>query len=230
MAFFFERYAMYIFVLAALLVGIPAVWIHRDRAGVKLPGVIILCVLYAAGSLVSALFFARLENYLSGGDGGFPGAISTYGIYFFGPLIMLLAAKLFRLKPAGVLDIYALCVVIGCSLLRVNCLRAGCCTGLPFFQTEWYWPTREMELVFYLVMFVVLWRLLWKNNMPGQLFPLIMAGYGVFRFINQWFRDDEVSGLHMSHGWSVLCALIGFSLLFEMRAQSAKKKKSVKRK
>ncbi|MBQ8813908.1 MAG: prolipoprotein diacylglyceryl transferase [Lachnospiraceae bacterium] len=218
---FFDNYSLYIFVIAGLLAGVPAVWIHRDRAGVRsVWGVVLLCVIYSVSSVLCAMLFAKLEGWISGVDGG---NISTYGIYLIGPFILLLASVLLRLRPAGVMDIFALYAMPSLFLMRCHCLVWGCCSGLPFFDTGLRWPTRESEMIFYVLMFIMLWKKLRKNEMPGQLFPLLMISYGCFRFVNQWFRDTGSTGFHMSHGWSVLCALIGLALFLRVRAQAKKK-------
>ena len=57
---FFDNYSLYIFVVAGLLAGVPAVWIHRERAGVRTVwGVALLCVIYSVSSVLSAMVFAR---------------------------------------------------------------------------------------------------------------------------------------------------------------------------
>lgn len=216
-----KQYGIYIFVGVGLLAGVPVVWIHRERAGVKSPwGVALLCVIYSLGSLLSAMLFAKIEGWLSDGPGG---RISTYGIYLIGPFILMLAAKILRMNVAGVLDIFALYAMPSMFMMRIDCLISGCCAGLPIFETGFTWPTRETEMIFYVVMLVILWRMLKKNEIPGRLLPLLMVSYGCFRFVNQWFRDDGSVGWHMSHGWSVLCAFIGLSLLLEFQAQAAKR-------
>ena len=218
---FFDNYSLYIFVVAGLLAGVPAVWIHRERAGVRTVwGVALLCVIYSVSSVLSAMVFAKIEGWLSGGDGG---NISTYGIYLIGPFILLFASILFLLKPAGVMDVFALYAMSSLFLMRCHCLVWGCCGGLPIFNTGLNWPTRESEMIFYIVMFIVLWKKMRRNEIPGQLFPLLMISYGCFRFVNQWFRDTGSAGFHMAHGWSVLCAVIGLALFLRVRTRAAKK-------
>lgn len=214
---------MYIFVLLGLLLGVPVVWKFREKAGTGKGGAVLLCVLYSVCSVIAAMLFAHLESLISSGEGANGGAISTYGIYFFGSLMMFGIAKGMKWKTAGVMDLYALYAMPSFFMLRINCLRAGCCGGLPMFDTGLNWPTRETELIFYAVMFVIFLQLLRKDKRQGQLFPILMVSYGCFRFVNQWFRDDGTAGFHMSHGWSILCAVIGVSLLLELRAQAAKK-------
>ena len=217
---FFTQYSTYIFVLIGLLAGVPAVWVFRRRTGVKSGwGVLGLCLLYSVSSLATALVFAKLEALLTGGSVG-SGAVSTYGIYLIAPFILMLAAKLLKLNTAGVMDVFALYAM------------PSFCTGLPMFQTGLCWPVREAEMVFYVVMFIVFWRMLKKNEIPGQIFPLLMISYGVVRFILQWFRDDGVAGVSISHIWSVICAVIGLALLMEFKARAekqARKKNNIKK-
>lgn len=221
---FLNKYAMFLFVLAGLLAGVPVVWKFRDRANVRSGcGVALLCVLYSTSSLLSAMLFAYIEALITQNtEIGF-GAISTYGIYLIGPFVLILASLILRLKTAGVMDLFALYAMPSLFLMRCHCLKSGCCSGLPIFDTGLHWPTRETEMIFYVVMFLLLWRMLKKNKIPGQLFPVLMICYGCFRFVNQWFRDTGTTGWHLSHTWSVLCAFIGVSLLLEFRAQAAKR-------
>lgn len=227
---FLKQNGIYIFVAVGLLAGVPVVWIHRERAGIRsVFRVVLLCLIYSVSSLISAMLFADIEGWISGGLGG---RISTYGIYLIGPFLLILLSKVLRINTAGVLDIFALYAMPSMFFMRCDCLISGCCDGLPIFDTGLQWPSRETEMIFYVVMFVILWRKLKKNEIPGQLLPLLMVSYGCFRFINQWFRDTGTTGLDMSHGWSVLCAFIGLSLLLEFRGQAAKKarKNLIKRK
>lgn len=225
-----KEHGMYVCVVIGLLAGIPAVWLHRDKLSLRPPGILLLCILYSVCSVISAMLFAQMEFLISTGKTTGLGAVSTYGIYFIGSLMVLAVCKLLHLKTSGVMDLYALYAMPSFFMLRLNCLDAGCCFGLPMFDTGLKWPTRESELVFYVVMFVIFWRMLRKDKVPGQLFPVLMASYGCFRFVNQWFRDTGSEGFHMSHGWSILCAVIGFTLLFEMRAHRTEKKPKTKKK
>ena len=219
---FFTQYSTYIFVLIGLIAGIPAVWVFRQRAAVKSGlGVAGLCLLYSLSSLFSALVFAKLEGLIGGNAVG-EGAVSTYGIYLIGPFILMLAAKLCKINVAGTMDVFALYAMPSLFLMRCNCLFSGCCYGLPIGATGLTWPTRESEMVFYAAMFVVFWKMLKKNKVPGQLFPLLMAAYGAFRFFNQWFRDDGVAGMNISHWWSLLTILVGLVLFLNFREKAEK--------
>lgn len=139
--------------------------------------------------------------------------------------MLLAVSRLFKWDARGVMDAYAMWGTPALALVRVHCLQGGCCRGLPIGDTGFFYPVREAEIIFYMIMFFVLWRMFRRNKIPGQLFPLLMTCYGTFRFINQWFRDTGSDGWQMSHTWSVLCAFIGLSLFLEFRAQAAKAEK-----
>ena len=215
-----DRYSTYIFVGCGLLIGVPFIWKQRDKVGLnKTWQVCLLCLSYSVASVLGALLLAKIEGAMAGKSGG---RISTYGVYFFGSIFLLICTALFRLKRKGVFDLYALYVLPSLFLQRCNCLRTGCCGGTSIFGTDLHWPTRESELIFYSVMFGVLWKKIKKNEIPGQLFPLLMMCYGSFRFINEWFRQGDTVGLHLAHFWSGLCAVIGCSIYYELRARAKK--------
>lgn len=223
---FFYRYAMYILIGFGLLAVLPIIWIHRQKAEVHTKWeYALLCVLYSALNIVATILFAHVESLIAHGSLANRGAMSSYGFYFFGPLMMIVVSRLMKWNPRGVMDIYALCGIPTFVVLRFNCLRSGCCGGIFLDGIGVYFPTREAEIVFYIIMFFVLWRMLRKNAVPGQLFPLLMTCYGTFRFVNQWFRQTETAGWNIAHTWSVLCVFIGLSLFFEIRAQAAKEQK-----
>lgn len=216
---------MYLYVLIGLILGVPVVWRYRDRIGLGIIGAVGLSVLYSACSVAAALAFALIEGFLSGSTGANGGAVSTYGIYFIGSCMMLLVCRFFHLPSSGVMDLYAVFAMPSLFMMRLNCLASGCCIGLPMWDTGYHWPTRESELIFYALMFILMWRMMSKEKYAGQLFPLLMVCYGSFRFVNQWFRDTGSEGLHMAHGWSILCALIGLGLLLTLRKENSDSEK-----
>ena len=217
---------MYFYIGLGLLAVIPIIWMHRQKANVKSKGEFaLLCVLYSVLNIVATMLFAQIESLIAHGEWADKRAMSSYGFYFIGPLLMIAVSKLMHWNARGVMDVYALCGIPTFIVLRVNCLQAGCCGGIPLGASGFCFPTRETEIVFYLIMFIILWRMIKKDQNPGRLFPILMVSYGTFRFLNQWFRDTGDNGLHIAHLWSALCVFLGFSLLFEMKAQAAKSNK-----
>ena len=91
-------------------------------------------------------------------------------------------------------------------------------------NTGLHWPVRVAELIFFVVIFVVMLRMERKNELPGQLYPVLMISYGVFRFVAQWFRDAKpfVFGMHYAHVWMIIIILVGLSIYFELRERAAR--------
>jgi len=217
----------YILLFLGVLAGLPLVWKRRKRMKLSRSWLVpLLCLVFTVLSLFSAIAFAALESLISGKQVSF-GAISTYGIYFICPFLLFAAARIARLEKKELLDAFALYAVPSLFLMRCNCLISGCCLGRVIPGTDSRYPTREIELVFYIIIFLLLlWREKHGKNVPGQQFPLLMAAYGVFRFIEEWFREGTGSSyLHLAHFWSILAVAAGASIFFELGKRAGRKKK-----
>jgi phosphatidylglycerol:prolipoprotein diacylglycerol transferase len=103
-------------------------------------------------------------------------------------------------------DLFALITPLGIALGRVGCCLQGCCQGRPttlkllaardaFGVTRW--PSAQIELVFQLGVFILLFALRHHARFRGRLFFLYLAVYGAFRFVHEWMRDTPqlVAGL-----------------------------------
>lgn len=209
-------------VAVGLIIGFPLVWKRRDQVGFDhLWQVALLCISYSVVCVLSAMVFCGIERILSGEAFSLRG-VSTYGMYFFAPIPYLIAFK--GGKRAGMTDLLALYAVPSLFLQRASCLIAGCCQGELILGTEVRWPTRELELVFYVLLFAYFLRKEKSGTLiKGTLFPILMISYGTFRFLEEGFREaDGASFVHMAHLWSILCLIIGISILVEMKREYVK--------
>ena len=128
-----------------------------------------------------------------------------------------------------VFDIFTICVI--CTLLcaRFNCILSGCCLGKMIPGSESIrWPTRELEILFYLVLFLCLRKKVCKKKYVGQMYPIYMMAYGIFRFIGEFFRESEhdFAWFHISHLWSLIAVAVGAGIYMSI---SRKTKDSMKR-
>ena len=183
---------------------------------------LILSVLHTVIGVLCVKGFAFLES----GDGS---GMSLYGAVFFLPVIYVIAAKLLKRRVADVFDIFTICVI--CTLLcaRFNCILSGCCLGKMIPGSESIrWPTRELEILFYLVLFLCLRKKVCKKKYVGQMYPIYMMAYGVFRFIVEFFRESEhdFGWFHISHLWSLIAVAVGAGFYMSI---SRKTKDSMKR-
>ena len=218
-----------LYILLAVGVVFSIAWVLNFQKELKLKwyAAIIVCILIAVTGVVSAKLFALLEGWIAGEE---PGNVSIYGAIFLTPLVCMLGAAIFRRPQKTTMDVLTVPIVILAGLARVNCLIKGCCLGLEIPGTNWRYPTRELELVFDVVLIIYLIRITAKKQFKGTNYPVYLFSYGIFRFIIQWFREEGfmVGPLTLSHIWSLLSIAVGLTLLILLnkKNQKASKKKS----
>ena len=118
---------------------------------------------------------------------------------------------------------------------RIGCFFAGCCGGLP--TEAWFGvqfpghtykviPTQLFEAIFLFlisgVMILLYFKFAFKYNMS-----VYLIGYGVWRFIIEFFRNDDrgafIPGLTPSQFWSILMVIGGIAFFFLYRYFDKKK-------
>lgn len=195
-----------------------AVWLIllRRRLDMHPAVAVLLAVLHTVCGVLSVKVFAVME-------GANAGAMSLFGGVFFMPVLYFLGAKLSRRKMTEVFDIFAVVMIFTLMLARCNCLHGGCCLGRLMFHTQMRWPTREAEIVFYLVFLALIIPRVWKGTTKGRVYPLYMAAYGAFRAIVECFRVSSSETLfHLSHVWAFLALALGLSIYIEMNNRTKK--------
>ena len=171
------------------------------------------------------VFCVKIFAVLEGNEPG-AGAMSLFGAVFFMPPAYWLGARLSKRSTAEVFDIFAICMIFTLLCARVNCLFAGCCLGrLISAQSALRWPTRELELVFYLIFLLRMAPPVWKGRSYGQVYPLYMLSYGVVRSILECFRVSSSSNLfHLSHVWALASVAVGAAFYAELKRGRERKK------
>lgn len=198
------------------------VWtmLNRDRLRYKWYFAAPLAIAHTVFGVFAVTAFAALENI----GRGLPfGLMSLFGAIFLMPIFYFALAKLTKRSTADVFDVFTVNMAFTLMCSRINCLDAGCCLGKCISGDSGpRWPTRELEIAFYVVILTILiFRILKKKNY-GELYPLYMVSYGVFRFIIEFFREpgagvQSTSALHISHLWAILSVCIGLSLYIEIQ-------------
>lgn len=197
-------------------------WLHRcrERLHLRWPSVLLLSVLHTVLGVLSVKVFALFET------GNFSN-MSLFGGVFFMPLFYWVVAKLSKQKAADVFDVFTICIVFTLMCARLNCIISGCCLGahIPIEGlTHLRFPTREMELVFYVILLSRLWRKVLSGSARGMIYPIYMISYGIFRFVTETLRfsDRTDSILHISHLWALLSLGIGISIYGELQGKKKK--------
>lgn len=197
-------------------------WLHRcrERLHLRWLSVLLLSVLHTVLGVLSVKVFALFET------GNFSN-MSLFGGVFFMPLFYWGVAKLAKQKTADVFDVFTICLVFTLMCARLNCIISGCCLGahIPIEGlTHLRFPTRELELLFYVLLLSRLWRKVLSGSARGMIYPIYMISYGIFRFVTETLRvsDRTDSILHVSHLWALLSLGIGISIYGELRKKEKK--------
>lgn len=197
-------------------------WLHRcrERLHLRWLSVLLLSVLHTVLGVLSVKVFALFET------GNFSN-MSLFGGVFFMPLFYWGVAKLAKQKAADVFDVFTVCLVFTLMCARLNCIISGCCLGahIPIEGlTHLRFPTRELELLFYVILLSQLWRKVLSGSARGMIYPIYMISYGIFRFVTETLRfsDRTDSILHVSHLWALLSLGIGISIYGELQKKEKK--------
>ena len=197
-------------------------WLHRcrERLHLRWLSVLLLSVLHTVLGVLSVKVFALFET------GNFSN-MSLFGGVFFMPLFYWGVAKLAKQKAADVFDVFTICLVFTLMCARLNCIISGCCLGahIPIEGlTHLRFPTRELELIFYVLLLSRLWRKVLSGSARGMIYPIYMIAYGIFRFVTETLRfsDRTDSILHVSHLWALLSLGIGISIYGELQKKEKK--------
>lgn len=197
-------------------------WLHRcrERLHLRWLSVLLLSVLHTVLGVLSVKVFALFET------GDFSN-MSLFGGVFFMPLFYWGVAKLAKQKAADVFDVFTICLVFTLMCARLDCIVSGCCLGahIPIEGlTHLRFPTRELELLFYVILLSRLWRKVLNRSARGMIYPIYMISYGIFRFVTEMLRfsDRTDSILHVSHLWALLSLGIGISIYGELQKKEKK--------
>lgn len=197
-------------------------WLHRcrERLHLRWLSVLLLSVLHTVLGVLSVKVFALFET------GNFSN-MSLFGGVFFMPLFYWGVAKLAKQKTADVFDVFTICLVFTLMCARLNCIVSGCCLGahIPIEGlTHLRFPTRELELIFYVILLLRLWRKVLSGSARGMIYPIYMISYGIFRFVTETLRVSSRTDsiLHISHLWALLSLGIGMSIYGELQKKEKK--------
>ncbi|MBI4716072.1 MAG: prolipoprotein diacylglyceryl transferase [Nitrospirae bacterium] len=135
------------------------------------------------------------------------GGLSLHGGLIGGVLAGAWYCRRHGLPVLAFSDVMTPSIILGQAIGRVGCTLNGCSFGRP---TDVPWavvftdlhslaplgvplhPTQLYELGLDLIFFGILWGIRKRTAFDGQLFAIYLMGYGVIRFILEFFRGDSL--------------------------------------
>lgn len=120
--------------------------------------------------------------------GAFIGGVAAFGLYIWKK----------RLSFWKVADMFSPYLALGYALVRIGCFLRGCCYGnitasplgvvFPYIDQFTRYPTQLYSSALNLLLFAGLLWLYERRRFNGQVFIAYLLGYGVYRFIIEFFR------------------------------------------
>lgn len=152
------------------------------------------------------------------------GGFVWYGGLISAIVVSLVYVKIKKISLARFGDIMIVPAALGLAIGRIGCFVSGCCYGKP---TELPWgvqfphyhetypmfvhPTQLYESAALFLFTLILWKMEKRFRMPGQTTCLFFIGYGLIRFIIEYFRGDGVYWIGHLLTASQLFSLIGIA-------------------
>ena len=169
--------------------------------------------------------------------------LSRSGFVFYGGIIsgiltVLILAKKYKINLLKSGDIAALGIPLGHALGRIGCFCYGCCYGKP---TDSSWgilfpqespagllgvkviPTQLISALFLFLIFFLLLILKRYKRFDGQTLLFYGIGYGIFRFIIEFYRGDlrgEIFSLSTSQFAALIVIIISIFFFFRLKRRS----------
>ena len=220
-----------IFIAGMAAMAVMMLLCSKKYYGIKKSRIIWLIILCSiAGVLcVKLMFFIESGNW---------SGQSYFGAVFFLPVFLILIAWIVRIPYYQAADLCAPANCVMLALMKVQCLRAGCCIGrvlwLNKFGEEVRYPSRVTELVFALAIMVFLIEMMKNEKWRGKIYPLFMIAYGCIRFLLNLTRETEPFLWIIPAGnlWSMVSVAAGYIWLHMLKGKkiTAVKKTKVKAK
>ncbi len=183
---------------------------------------------------VSAFMFGMIEL---GKIEGFA-TMRLYGAVFLCPLLFYAYGKVMKWDMASTFDVLTIFLIFGLTLLRLNCILVGCCTSIELdFLGGRTLPIREVELAIFICFIIIMLPKIRKQLTHGEVYPLFLICYGVYRFVIEFFREEYFTffstPIHWGHIWSVISVVAGtvaYVKIMQNLKYNSKKRKKLKAK
>ena len=199
------------------------------------------CFAIALGMIFAILFENLYEMIALGKNYHWSFKMTFYGGLFGGIIGFLLTYLILKKKGTvnfellDVLTIAPSSILIGHMFGRIGCFLAGCChgihtdswIGITFPGIGKVIPTQLIEALVLLILFIITVILAFKKDFKYNCL-IYLLGYGVARFIIEFYRGDArgvAFALSPSQVWSLILIISAFPVYLFVRRMNEKNEK-----
>ena len=240
-----EGFSMVVMILLGVISASVIFFIYLYKNGVNkkcfLDLAIVIVVTVLVGIICAILFENTYEAIKASINGLVPHwtwAMTFYGGLFGGVVTFILMYRFYYLRNnepifKKILVIAPSCICFGHAFGRLGCFLSGCCYGIEthtcldidFPSIGKHLPTQLIEMAFLLILGGLLLVLAFKK-VTSYTAIIYLLGYGIFRFVIEFFRGDErgqLAGLSPSQYWCIVLILFAVVLFYLYRKVVFKK-------
>ncbi len=226
----------------AFLAGMFVTGRELKRRGYDPAAVYPVALAAVVGGVLGARLFYVVGHWSEfSGNWGAVFDLNVRGLVFYGGLALalplcLLVNRLTGVPAAVMADSVAVTMPLSLAVARIGCFLNGCCggkpSGLPWAVTfpgsaAPVHPTQLYELVLDLLLFALILRARKGLRSGWAAFLLFLSGYGLVRFLVEFFRYHPREGGTAFFQLSSLALLLGGGVLLFLRERSARRRVSL---
>ena len=163
--------------------------------------------------ILTGVYGSQLWFYI---ENGFFEGRSLYGAVFLAPIVYLPLSMLIRIPYTQCLDFCAPPACMLLAVLKLQCLKEGCCQGMVIGLDENLcyirFPSQIVEAVAFIAVAMIPYCMSRIPKYRGKIYPWSLVLYGSSRFVLNLFRDISepyVLGLSAGSFWSLIALAIG---------------------
>lgn len=160
----------------------------RKRFGFSLVISLLCCFAFLLFEILGAKMLFLLENIndITIKNFTITSGFSLLGVFILVPILIIPFALVLRINVLKTLCYWAPGVFVELAFYRINCAIVGCCGGIEINCVVV--PTQIIEICFDVILFSLSLFITLKLKMTRFLFSFTYFGYGLVRFILEFFR------------------------------------------
>lgn len=141
---------------------------------------------------------AAVASYLAFGNWF---GIRFYGRILFATIGLYIVAKVFKADWIRIMNYYAPVDILALMVMKVNCLRAGCCSGIVLFGMEngrtIVFPSQIAEFMVAILILVVIFAMEKQSKYIQYQYSVYLIIYGATRFVFDVLREEKGKQISM---------------------------------